>query len=1024
MILSHIAVRIAEHLSEQDLLYVTDSDQRAEALAAAVAIAAPDAAVVYIPSSDVLPGEDAPASPANAGARVAAVRRLRAAAMQGKRTACIVSAEATARHYAKPEEFDSAPPTLRIGDAVDVEELSATLAEVGYEPDDRVDEPGEVVVRGGVIDIFPADACLPVRIEFDGVIKGIRCYDPITQRSVEELEIIEVGRASEPAPNDETTLLDHLKPGAIVVEEGVAKRRKQFVELAKDAAKNRVSAVEDKVWEAALAGWEVLDWSKQEAEPLPRFVEQKSPLAAFKKFVKAEGSQVVLVGSERDLRFLRTRLGREIEEVKSWSEVVPSAGGKMVSLAMPVEAGFKTENLVVVAAADLLGSRAELTNNANVLGGGQFDNLSELRIGDVVVHEDHGIGILRGIEQIPAHGGDAIVLEYADEARRLVPVDAADRIWRYGADAEAVTLDKLDGSSWQKRRGAIDQAIAESARGLTEMAREREARKAEPIKFDAAGYEKIVAAFPFTETADQAKAITAVRNDLESGKPMDRLVIGDVGYGKTEVALRAAAFVALSGQQVAIAAPTTVLVRQHLEGFRARFEGTGINVAGLSRLSSPGEKKAVIAGLADGSVHIVIGTGAVAGKTVKYKSLGLVIIDEEQKFGSADKTKLRALHDCHMLTMSATPIPRTLQTALVGLQELSIIATPPGRRQPIRTSVDDWDDTRVRTALLKEKTRKGQSFVVVPRIEDMAGIAEILARIVPEVEIVQAHGKMPANELDEAMVGFAEGKGDVLLATNIIEAGLDVPRANTMIVWRADRFGLSQLHQLRGRVGRGNRRGQILLLTDGKHPVAERTLQRLKTLQAFDRLGAGFAISARDLDMRGAGDLMGDDQAGHMKLIGIDLYQHLLVSALRAARGEDVERWTPELRVEVTGSIPEEWVPDHDIRVGLYVRLSRIEDEVTLGAFEEELEDRFGPLPESAKTLLSVAAIRCAARGVKLGRIDAGPAAIALTPRKDFEGNLRDAGLVESGERYLLAERIEDTRERLERVRAVLEAVA
>jgi transcription-repair coupling factor (superfamily II helicase) len=926
-----------------------------------------------------------------------------------------------------PESLDAAPPTLRVGDVIEVEQLSATLSEIGYEADDRVDEPGEVAVRGEVIDIFPADACLPVRIEFNGAITGIRSYDPISQRSVEELTSIEVGRAAEPVSCDGTTLLNHLRPGSIVVEDGAAKRRKQFVDLAKDAAKHgrgRVSAVDEKTWESALVEWQVLDWSDAPAEALPRFVEKKSPLAAFKRYVKAEGSRVVLVGSERDLRFLRTRLGQEIEAVESWSEVESSAGRKMVSLAMPVEAGFKVDGMIVVAAADLLGSRAELFNNNSALGAGQFDNLSELRIGDVVVHEDHGIGILRGIEQIPAQDGDAIVIEYAGEARRLVPVEAADRIWRYGADADAVTLDKLDGSSWQKRRGAIDAAIAESARGLTELAREREARTAEPIAFDAAAYERIVAGFPFTETADQARAITAVRSDLESGKPMDRLVIGDVGYGKTEVALRAAALVALSGRQVVIAAPTTVLVRQHLEGFGKRFEGTGITVAGLSRLSSPAEKKAVIAGLADGSVHIVIGTGAVAGKTVAYKSLGLVIIDEEQKFGSADKSKLRALHDCHLLAMSATPIPRTLQTALVGLQELSIIATPPGRRQPIRTLVDSWDDARVRTALLREKARKGQSFVVVPRIEDMAGIAEKLARIVPEVEIVEAHGKMPAADLDEAMVGFADGRGDVLLATNIIEAGLDVPRANTMIVWRADRFGLSQLHQFRGRVGRGSRRGQILLTTNADHPVAERTLQRLKTLQAFDRLGAGFAISARDLDMRGAGDLLGDDQAGHMKLIGIDLYQHLLGSALRAARGEDVERWSPELRVEVAGSIPVEWVPDLDVRVALYVRLARIESEGELDAFEEELEDRFGQLPESARTLLALAAIRCLAREARLCRIDAGPAAIALTPRSDFEGDLGEAGLVESGERYLLSERIEDAGERLQRVRAVLETVS
>jgi transcription-repair coupling factor (superfamily II helicase) len=1031
--LTRTAARIADHLAGDNLLYVAVSEQQAEALAAMVAAAVPDVEIVFIPSSDALPGEDAPASPANAGSRVAALRRLYRAVRDGARIACIVSAEATARLYPASDEFGAAPPVLRIGDTAEAGALSETFAAIGYLTDDRVDEPGEVAIRGEVIDIFPADACQPVRIEFDGAMIGaIRSYDPITQRSVGELQSIEVGRASEP-PGAGVTLLDHFPAAAILIEDGADKRRAQFVALAKDAAKHGrtpVAVVDDKGWAAALADRSMLDWSADDAVALPRFVENKSPLSAFKRFVNPalkKGDRLMLVGSERDLRFLRARLGKalgqEIGSVAGWHAVRALPAASITTLAMPADAGFRLDDLVVVAASDLLGSRAEAFGQANASTSGQFDNIGELRVGDVVVHEDFGIGLLTGVEAIPGQDGDAIVLEYANEARRLVPVESADRLWRYGADADAVTLDKLDGSTWEKRRGAIEAAIAESAKGLTELACEREARTTDPIAFDAAAYERIVATFPFTETADQARAITAVRDDLESGKPMDRLIIGDVGYGKTEVALRAAALVALSGQQVVIAAPTTVLVRQHLEGFRARFENTGINVAGLSRLSSAADKKAVIAGLADGSIHIVIGTGAVAGKNVSYRSLGLVIVDEEQKFGSADKSKLRALHDCHMLTMSATPIPRTLQTALVGLQELSIIATPPGRRQPIRTTVDNWDDTRVRTALLREKGRNGQSFVVVPRIEDMAGVREKLSRIVPEVAIVEAHGKMATADLDEAMVGFADGKGDVLLATNIIEAGLDVPRANTMIVWRADRFGLSQLHQLRGRVGRGSRRGQILLLTDAEHPVAERTLQRLKTLQAFDRLGAGFAISARDLDMRGAGDLLGDDQAGHMKLIGIDLYQNLLGSALRAARGENVERWSPELHIELVGSIPADWVPDIDIRVALYVRLARIEDEGNLDAFEDELEDRFGPLPDDARILMTVARIRCSAREARIARIDAGPAAIALTPRRDFDGNLSVIGLKESGKRFLLTERIEDANQRLERVGELLDTL-
>ena len=645
----------------------------------------------------------------------------------------------------------------------------------------------------------------------------------------------------------------------------------------------------------------------------------------------------------------------------------------------------------------------------------------------MVVHEDFGIGAVEGVETLPAEngaeGGDAIVLRYAKDARRLVPVGEADRIWRYGADADQVTLDTLDGGSWQKRRGAIDQAIAESARGLAAIAAERDARTTDPIVPDPAAYERFAAGFAFTETADQARAIAAVRADLASGKPMDRLVVGDVGYGKTEVALRAAALVALAGRQVAITAPTTVLVRQHIETFTRRFEGTGIEVAGLSRLSTPADKKRVVAGLADGSVKVVIGTGAVAGKGVEYRNLALVVVDEEQRFGAADKAKLAALGAGHVLSLSATPIPRTLQAAMVGLQSVSVIATPPARRQPIRTAVETWNDATVRATLLREKGRGGQSFVVVPRIEDMADVAERLAKLAPELKVVTAHGKLPAAEIGEAMVGFASGTGghggDVLLATNIIEAGLDVPRANTIIVTHADRFGLSQLHQLRGRVGRGGRRGQILLLTEEGQEIAEATLKRLRTLEAFDRLGAGFAIAARDLDLRGAGDLLGEEQAGHMKLIGIDLYQHLLAHALRAARGQAVDGWTPQLNLGLAGRLPDDWIPEIDVRLSLYGRLARIADTPTLDAFEAELEDRFGALPDPARALVQLTRLRLLARAAEIEKIDAGPAAIALTPKGKRTMPTVD-GLLEKNGRWLLAERIDDERARADRVTELL----
>ena len=1034
------AAMLAEALAHGDLVYAAEDEARALLVSEMLGAFGGEAIVLYCPGSDALPGDDAPPSPANVGQRVSALRRLgRALVDQGRaQIALVTTGEALARSYPPAEAFAAEPPAVKVGEPLDLATLAAGLEAIGYIADERVDEPGEVGLRGQVLDVFPADAAEPLRVEVaDGKVVGLRTYDPADQRATGECDARELGRVAEPATeHGRVSLLDHLPGAALAIPPGAEERRKRFHALAADAARRRPQrSIRDVLDEStvATARSDRAEVPLERAgDPPPRFVEQRRPTRALADSVKAaraSGDRVVVIGGARDGRFLRPRLARALGEepvdVASWLEVQAAPAGALLALTAPLDRGFRRDGVLAIAAADLLGSRAERADTAGAPTETALFAFGEIRVGDVVVHEDHGIGVVAGLDTMPAAdgaaGGEAIRLTYADEGVRLVPVAEADRLWRYGAEPDAVSLDRLDGASWQKRRAAIDAAVAESARGLTELAAERAGREAPVLEPESAAYERFAAGFPFTETADQARAIEAVRADLASGKPMDRLIVGDVGYGKTEVALRAAAVAALAGWQVAIAAPTTVLARQHLESFAARFEGTGIAVAGLSRLVDAAEKKRVRAGLADGSIGVVVGTGAVAGKGVTYKKLALVIVDEEQRFGAADKAKLRGLGAGHVLTLSATPIPRTLQTALVGLQDFSIIATPPARRQPIRTAVAAFDPVSLRTALLRERSRGGQSFVVVPRIEDMAGLAEQLAKLVPELEVLQAHGKMPADEIDESMVRFGRGDGDVLLATNIIEAGLDVPRANTMVIWRADRFGLSQLHQLRGRVGRGSRRGQVMLLTDPEATIAPRTLKRLRTLEAFDRLGAGFAISARDLDLRGAGDLLGEAQAGHMKLIGIDLYQHLLESALRTARGETVDRWTPELHLGLEGVLPAAWIPDEELRVSLYARLARMERAEALDAFEAELEDRFGALPAEAATLLAVARVRLAAREHEVARIDAGPGAIALTPRPRVAFDAVAAGLAAKGDRLLLAERIEDPVARLDAVAALLD---
>lgn len=1032
--LGEAAFILWQALREGDLLYLADDEQEAQATADALRALAPDHPVIFLPSSDALPGDAAPASPANVGHRVAALSALRRVGKAPERAALatIMSGEAAARRYADPAAFDVAPPSLDVGDRIDQSAFAKDMEALGYVVDDRVDEPGEVAVRGDVIDIFPADAGSPARLEIaEGMISAIRLYDPGSQLSTQACTSLAIGRALEPDVGAGTSILAHLAAGQLFVSPRADARRQRFIRLAEGAARDRdktVDATGETSWMADLKGWAVRPFDANEVRSIPRFAEDRSPLRALERFLKPlmDDRRLVLVGNERDIRFLRPRIAQRLKIsltlVDDLSTAVALAAGSGAALVAPIDRGALTDTLVLVAAADLLGSRALIGAAPEPVVAGLSRSGGDIRCSDVVVHEDHGVGRVAGLELDPNDArSETIALEYAGGSRRLVPVREASRIWRYGADAEAVSLDKLDGSSWEKRRTDIAAAVDASAKALLALAEERAHLAAPVLDPDPALYERFVSGFPFNETADQARAAQVVRDNLSSGRPMDRLVIGDVGFGKTEVALRAAALAALAGYQVALAAPTTVLVRQHLQTFGQRFEALGIKVAGLSRLSTAAEKASVKAGLADGSIAIVIGTGAVMGKDVRFARLGLVIIDEEQRFGAADKARLRGRSDVHLLAMSATPIPRTLHRAMIGLQQMSIIATPPARRQPIRTSLMNLDDVRLRTALLRERARGGQSFVVVPRIDDIVPFSERLERIVPDLIRIAAHGKMPPKEIDTAMVRFASGDGDILLATNIIEAGLDVPRANTMIVWRADRFGLAQLHQLRGRVGRGHRRGQVLLVTEGAD-IAEQTMKRLRTLSIYDQLGAGFDIAAADLDQRGAGDPLSDTQAGHMKLVGVDLYQHLFETALKRARGEADLDWSPEITLQGAGALPRDWIPDEDIRLGLYVRIARANEAHEVEALEQELLDRFGPLPPDAQQLIAVARIALLARAAGIARVDGGPAAIALTPHGKPRRPPGGLGLTGKGGRWLLKEMTEDA-ERPGRVAELLEAL-
>ncbi|MBI1682891.1 DEAD/DEAH box helicase [Caulobacter hibisci] len=1026
-----VAAALAVDAARGVAVHIASSERRAEEIGRALAGLSADIEVLILPPWDCLPYDRASPSRDVMGRRMRTLRALATKAV-GPRV-LIASPEALVQKLPPRTVLTAAFMTLRCGEPLDLADLARFAARTGYVVDDRIDEPGEIAFLGEVTDIFPADAARPVRIILDeaGQVAEIRLYDPLSQRTEGQVEALLLGPASEwiadaadgDADQDEPvaprpqglehsladrygaleTLFD-LLPKARVSQDSKTAERLADVELhviEAFEARQSLGGIDGQsppspdglyllgeALAAGLAGWKARDLDLAGVAPIPNLAIQRNPGRAFCDLVEDQRQahhRVVLAGLKHEQRPLAKALVRGLDlkpkPVANWAAALAADLGEVVALEVDFDAGFidAAAGLAVIAASDVVGGRIAAKSAASAT-----DILSEpdLRIGDVVLHEDHGVGVLRDLKTVEIDGldRDTLQLEYHGGASVLAPIEEIGRIWRYGAEASAVTLDRLKGDGWQARRAQVSHQVDETAVQLVALAKARQARTCEPIVPPKAAYAKFAARFAYPETPDQSAAIEAVLADLASGRPMDRLVCGDVGFGKTEVALRAAAAVALSGRQVAIAAPTTVLARQHYDTFRRRFAGTGIGVAHLSRLVTPAEARIVRQGLESGEVRIVIGTQALAGKDLAFDNLGLMIIDEEQKFGAALKAQLRDLaQDGHLLTLTATPIPRTLQAAMVGIQDVSLIASPPARRRPIRTFLAPFDPASLRTALMREKRRGGQSFFVVPRIEDIAPLAERLAELAPELSVRIAHGALPAEEADAVMVGFADGDGDVLLATNIIESGLDVPRANTMLVWRPDRFGLSQLHQLRGRVGRGRVQGIAYLLADPDDDMSDATRARLSTLEAFDRLGSGLAISARDLDLRGGGDLVGDDQAGHIKMIGAALYQRLLERAVRVARGEvEAADWTPVLNLGQAGAIPLDYVPDPVTRINLYARLARLANLAEIDAFEEELDDRFGPTPELAASLLDLARLQLLARAAEVRQVSAGPKGLAL----------------------------------------------
>jgi transcription-repair coupling factor (superfamily II helicase) len=786
--------------------------------------------------------------------------------------------------------------------------------------------------------------------------------------------------------------------------------------------------LDDAAWEAAIEGRRVIHF-----HPLPqasgpgvidaggRVGRNFSPerqmegvnlfeeLAVHIRKRREVGQVIVASWSEGARERLKSLLEDEdlngLTEIHDWRDVPDGIGGIYLAV-WTLDQGFEApvgdgHSVTVISEQDVLGDRLIRRPGRRKKAENFLTEHSTLSPGDLIVHVEHGVGIFRGLEVVTALGAahECLLLEYAGGDRLYLPVENIELLSRYGHDEGL--LDKLGGGAWQAKKARMKERIREVAEKLIRIAAERHIRKAPIMEPPEDMWEAFCARFPYTETEDQMKAIEDCLDDLDRGIPMDRLVCGDVGFGKTEVAMRAAFVAALSGAQVAVIAPTTLLARQHFRSFAERFRGFPINIRPMSRFVSAKDMAKTREELAEGTVDIVVGTHALLAKSVKFANLGLLIVDEEQRFGVTHKERLKSLKsNIHVLTLSATPIPRTLQMSLTGVRDLSIIGTPPVDRLSIRTYVSEFDTVTIREALLREHYRGGQSFFVVPRVSDIPEIEDFLKAQVPELTHVVAHGQMAAGELDDRMNAFYDGKYDVLLATTIVESGIDIPTANTMVVHRADMFGLAQLYQIRGRVGRAKTRAYAYLTTKPRAPLTPQAEKRLRVLGSLDTLGAGFTLASQDLDIRGAGNLVGEEQSGHVKEVGFELYQSMLEEAIaRIKSGEeavsldDDGQWAPQINLGVPVLIPETYVPDLDVRLGLYRRLSGLKTKVELEGFAAELIDRFGKLPKEVNTLLLVVRIKEKCREAGVARLDGGPKGATIQFHNDKYAN--PAGLVE-----------------------------
>ena len=1052
---------------QKSIIFVARDDKRLDLMRKSLWFFSPNIPILDFPSWDCLPYDRV--SP---NADVSSARMATLAALSSGFEAPIVlltTLNAITQYIPKRTIVSNNSFVAIVGRTINVKELRAYFSKMGFVQTPTVTEPGDYAIRGGIIDVFPPGESGPVRMDlFGDELESARRFDPVTQRTVENLDRIEFAPVSEVILDDVSikrfrnnyrkefgsaglddplyeaisagrkhqgyehwapyfhdgmeTIFDHLPNAVIFMDENIERIHTSRWDGINDQYEARLEALNSKnrletVYKPIKPElfyvspddlFDLLNNREQRKfivlpQPTgPNSLDmrarigrnfaperQNEELGLFEEFAKhiieKRKTTSVIIASmslgarERLYGLLQDQGLSGMVNIKTWKDINQAIGS--ISLAVwHLEHGFEAPGLTIISEQDVLGELIIRKTNKKRRAKDFLTEASSLSVGDLVVHVDHGVGRYRGLETVKAAGAphDCLLLEYANNDRLYLPVENVELLSRYGH--ETGLLDRLGGSAWQAKKAKLKERIREMADKLLRIAAERSLRKSEILEVSPDKWNAFCARFPYVETDDQLNAIEDVVSDMSSGKPMDRLICGDVGFGKTEVALRAAFIAASAGTQAAIIAPTTLLARQHFKSFEERFRGTGIRVKQLSRFVTTSQMKKNREALRDGAVEIIIGTHALLAKDIKFANLGLLIIDEEQKFGVGHKERLKQLRsDIHVLTLTATPIPRTLQLSLSGVRELSVIGTPPIDRLAIRTYVSEFDTVTLREALLREHYRGGQSFFVVPRISDLPEIEAFIEEQVPEINHVVAHGQMPAGELDERMNAFYDGKFGILVATTIVESGLDIPTANTIIIHRADMFGLSQLYQIRGRVGRSKTRAYAYLTTKPRQKLTHAAIKRLRVLGSLDSLGAGFMLASQDLDIRGAGNILGEEQSGNVREVGYELYQEMLEDAIAKIKSGQMEgltdegSWSPQINLGVPVLIPETYIQDLDVRLGLYRRLSALAKKIELEAFAAELIDRFGKLPAEVDMLLRVVRIKGMCRAAGIAKLDSGP---------------------------------------------------